>query len=113
MIPSFLLRPASLVALRVAPAAAGAVVFAATAAVSPVPFYARAFAIGLLAASVFVVFILTRDDVRKHLSIVLAIVAVAFTGTAQGGPVFITGSSLFALVILVCVRAPLTAARIH
>ena len=113
MIPSVLLRPAALLYLRIAPAAAGGLLLALVAATTPLPVYARGFSIALLVASVLAAFIPKRAEVRTHGAVALAIVAVAFTGQTRAGAPYIVGCGLFSLVILACVRAPLVAARLH
>ena len=109
----FLLRPNALAVLRVAPTAAAGMVLLATASTTPLPPVARGFAIALLILSVLVAFVPRRNDVKTHGSMTAAILAVAASGQGKTGAAFAIGSCAFAILVIVCLRAPLVAARLR
>lgn len=108
-----LLRPAALPLVRLVPTAAATFILVVTAATTKLPAVARGFAIGLLIVSVLVAFFPKRNDVKTHGSITAAIIAVAATGQGRTGLVYAIGACFFAVLVLVCLRAPLIAARLH
>ncbi|GAC1524386.1 MAG: hypothetical protein NVS3B10_23800 [Polyangiales bacterium] len=113
MTPRFLLRPNALAVVRLVPIVAAAVLLAITAATTKLPPVARGFAIGLLIVAVLVAFVPKRNDVRTHGSVTGAILAVAATGQGRTGTAFAIGSCLFAILVILCLRAPLVAARLR
>jgi len=109
----FLLRTNALVVVRLVPTAAAGVILAVTAATTQLPAVARGFAIALLLISVLVAFLPKRNDVRTHGSVTAAIIAVAASGQGRTGPAFAIGACIFAVLVIVCLRAPLVAARLR
>lgn len=109
----FLLQPNALAYVRLAPAAAAGLLLAVTAATTQLPALARGIAIAFLVASVVVSLLPKRNDVKTHGSVTLAIIAVAVSGQTRTGLEYAIGSSLFAIVVLACLRAPLAAARMR
>jgi transglutaminase-like putative cysteine protease len=109
----FLLRPGALAVVRLVPTAAAAIILVVTAATTKLPAVARGFAIALILISVLVAFIPKRNDVKTHGSITAAIIAVAASGQGRSGPAYAIGACLFAVLVLVCLRAPLIAARLR
>ncbi len=108
-----LLRPNALAVVRLVPTAAAAIVLVATASTTPLPPVARGFAIALVILSVLVAFVPRRNDVKTHGSVTAAILAVAASGQGKTGAAFAIGSCVFAIVVLLCLRAPLVAARLR
>ena len=113
MIFGSLLRPERQGILGIIPALAGALVLAVTVTTTQLSTIARGVAIGCLVASVVAALAITRRDVRTHLSITLAIVAVALTGVTRTGAPYIVASVGFAFVVVACFRAPLVGARLY
>jgi hypothetical protein len=109
----FLLRPNALLYVRLVPAAAATLLLILTAATSPLPALARGIVIALLVISVLVAFLPKRDDVKAHGSVTAAVIAVAVTGQTRTGLEYAVGASVFALLVLACLRAPLLAARLR
>jgi hypothetical protein len=109
----FLLRPAALPLVRLVPTAAATMILVVTAATTKLPAVARGFAIALLILSVLVAFFPKRNDVKTHGSITAAIIAVAASGQGRTGLGYAVGACLFAVLVLVCLRAPLIAARLR
>ena len=109
----FLLRPSSLLLVRLAPAAAAGLLLAITAATTQLVPLARGIAIALIIGSVLVAFIPKRNDVKTHGSVTAAVIAVAVTGQTRTGLEYQIGAGLFALLVLACLRAPLVAGRLR
>jgi transglutaminase-like putative cysteine protease len=109
----FLLRPNALVLVRLAPAAAAALLLAVTAATTQLVPLARGIAVALIIAAVLVAFIPKRTDVKTHGSVTAAVLAVAVTGQTRTGLEYQVGAALFALLVLACLRAPLVAGRVR
>ena len=108
-----LLRPNALAVVRLVPTATATLILIVEATTTQLPAVARGFAIALLIISVLVAFVPKRNDVRTHGSITAAIIAVAASGQGRTGGPFAVGACLFALVVILCLRAPLVAARLH
>jgi transglutaminase-like putative cysteine protease len=109
----FLLRPNALAAVRLVPTLAAGLILIVEAATTQLPAVARGFAIALLVISVIVAFLPKRNDVKTHGSITAAIIAVAAAGQGRTGGPFAVGACLFAILVIVCLRAPLVAARLR
>lgn len=109
----FLLRPNALLLVRLVPAAAATLLLIVTAATTQLPPIARGFAIALIVGSVLVAFLPKREDVKTHGSVTAAVIAVAATGQTRTGLEYAVGATLFALLMLACLRAPLVAARLR
>jgi hypothetical protein len=108
-----LLRPNALAVVRLVPTAAAAIVLVATASTTQLPPVARGFAIALVILSVLVAFVPRRNDVKTHGSVTAAILAVAASGQGKTGAAFAIGSCVFAIIVVLCLRAPLVAARLR
>lgn len=109
----FLLRPNALAVVRLVPTAAAGLILVLSASTPHFPPVARGFAIALLIVSVLVAFVPKRNDVKTHGSMTAAIVSVAASGQGKTGTAFAVGACLFAVLVIVCLRAPLVAARLR
>lgn len=109
----FLLRPNALAYVRLVPAVVAGVLLAVTSATTQLPALARGIAIAFLVGSVIVSLLPKRNDVKTHGSVTLAIIAVAVSGQTRTGVEYAIGATLFAIVVLACLRAPLATARMR
>lgn len=113
MRPGAIHRPGALLYLRFAPTVAAAALLAVTSATTTLAPLARSGAIVALAVSVLIAVVPKRENVKTHGAIVFAIIAVALTGLTRTGLPYQIGCALFLLVAMVCLRAPLVAARMR
>lgn len=113
MIGRSLLRPNRVGFLGIVPAAGGGCVLGLTSVTTALPVLARSIALGFLIASLLGAFIPRRRDVRTHLSVACAIIAVTVSGQTRTGLPYMIACSLFAAIVLVCLRAPLVSARLY
>ncbi|HEY8077942.1 MAG TPA: transglutaminaseTgpA domain-containing protein, partial [Labilithrix sp.] len=88
------------------PALAAGVVLGVMALTQNLPDTAQTIALGALAASAIVAAVVQRDDLRTHLTVILAIASVTASGFVRIGPIYLGLAVAFALAVTIALRPP-------